>query len=74
MGYVSAFDCETTTDEEIENDLRENEKIDTEDELDLVISDTDEGDRAEMLSAGGKTMENIMQWSDIDNDMLVRFV
>ena len=69
MGYVSAFDCETTTDEEIENDLRENKKIDTEDELDLVISDTDEGDRAEMLSAGGKRMENIMQWSDIDNDM-----
>ena len=65
MGYVSAFDCETTTDEEIENDLRENEKIDTEDELDLVISDTDEGDRVEKLSAGGKRMENIMQWSDI---------
>ena len=70
-GYVSESDCETTIDEDVEKELRENEKIDTEDEIDLVsISDNEEETqpaskraREEMLSAGDKRRDTIMQWS-----------
>ena len=61
-------DVETTTDEETEVELEKNFKIDTEDEFDLADF-SDEEDRtlqasAQLLSAGEKARDNIMQWTD----------
>ena len=73
LDYESEFDSDTTTDEETEKELLENNKIDTEDEMDLIdIMNDEEPQQAQqrkMLSAGEQTRDNIMGWNDEDFDM-----
>ena len=61
---------EYTPDEEAEKELMENNKIDTEDEMDFVDDQELSRNRLlQILSAGEKRVSDIMQWSDSDIDM-----
>ena len=72
LGYESDIFSESSTDEEAEKELMENNKIDTEDEMDFVDDQELHLSRnrvREILSAGEQRVADIMQWNDSDIDM-----
>ena len=72
LGYESDIFSESSTDEEAEKELLENNKIDTEDEMDIVDDQELHLSRnrvREILSAGEQRVADIMQWNDSDMDM-----
>ena len=72
LGYESESFSESSTDEEAEKELLENNKIDTEDEMDFVDDQELHLSRnrvREILSAGEQRVSDIMQWNDSDIDM-----
>ena len=72
LGYESENFSESSTDEEAEKELLENNKIDTEDEIDFVDDQelhTARNRVREILSAGEQRVADIMQRNDSDIDM-----